>query len=92
MFAAKNPASREIDPKGEGIMDEMKTVVIPFKKGDIIKFNESGHVANVMNVLDAPGMQAIILDNDCNGNPGLYRLEVDADKIEKSGWEITRIR
>ncbi len=73
-------------------MSELKTVQIPFKKGDIVKFNETGHVANVMNVLDAPGLQAIILDNDNNGNPGMFRIEVDADKIAKSGWEITKIR
>jgi hypothetical protein len=73
-------------------MSELKTVEIPFKKGDIVKFNESGHVANIVNVLDSPGMQAIILDNDKNGNPGMFRLELDADKIARSGWEITRIR
>jgi hypothetical protein len=73
-------------------MSELKTVEIPFKKGDIVKFNESGHVANIVNVLDSPGMQAIILDNDKNGNPGMFRLELDAEKIGKSGWEITRIR
>jgi hypothetical protein len=83
---------RGIHSKGEGGMSEMKTVKIPFKKGDIVKFNESGHVANIMNVLDAPGMQSIILDNDNHGNPGMFRLEVDADKIARSGWEITRIR
>ncbi|HKZ17675.1 MAG TPA: hypothetical protein VJ161_09475 [Geobacteraceae bacterium] len=73
-------------------MSELKTVEIPFKKGDIVKFNDSGHVANVVNVLDSPGMQAIILDNDKNGNPGMFRLELDSEKIAKSGWEITRIR
>ncbi len=73
-------------------MGEIKTVKIPFKKGDIVKFNESGHVANVMNVIDSPGMQSIILDNDSQGNPGMFRLEVDPEKIAKSGWEITRIR
>ncbi len=73
-------------------MNESKTVGIPFKKGDIVKFNDTGHVANVMNVIDSPCMQAIILDNDRNGNPGLYRLEVDPDKVASSGWEITRIR
>jgi hypothetical protein len=73
-------------------MSELKTVKIPFKKGDIVKFNESGHVANVMNVIDTPGMQSIILDNDKQGNPGMFRLEVDAEKIARSGWEITRIR
>lgn len=73
-------------------MSELKTVGIPFKKGDIVKFNDTGHVANVMNVVESPCMQAIILDNDRNGNPGLYRLEVDPDKVACSGWDITRIR
>lgn len=73
-------------------MGELMTLDIPFKKGDIIKFNESGHVANVINVLDCPGMQAIILDNDKNGNPGMFRLELDPEKISSTGWEITRIR
>lgn len=73
-------------------MSELKPVEIPFKKGDIVKFNESGHVANVINILDSPGMEAIILDNDSNGNPGMFRLQVEAEKIAKSGWEITRIR
>jgi hypothetical protein len=86
------PVNQEIIAKGDGIMSELITVEIPFKKGDIVKFNESGHVANVVNVLDSPGMQAIILDNDKNGNPGMFRLELDAEKIAKSGWEITRIR
>lgn len=73
-------------------MSELKTVEIPFKKGDIVKFNDTGHVANVMNILDSPCMLAVILDNDRNGNPGLYRLEIDPEKIARSGWEITRIR
>ncbi|HET6419920.1 MAG TPA: hypothetical protein VFG19_07180 [Geobacteraceae bacterium] len=73
-------------------MSDLKKVEIPFKKGDIVKFNDTGHVANVMNVLETPCMQAIILDNDRNGNPGLYRLEIDPEKIALNGWEITRIR
>ncbi len=73
-------------------MSEFRSLEIPFKKGDIVKFNDTGHVANVMNILDTPCMQAVILDNDRNGNPGLYRLEMDPEKVYRSGWDITRIR
>ncbi len=73
-------------------MRELRSLEIPFKKGDIVKFNDTGHVANVMNILDTPCMQAVILDNDRNGNPGLYRLEIDPEKVSRSGWDITRIR
>ncbi len=73
-------------------MSEVKTVEIPFKKGDIIKYNKTGHVANVMNVLNNPGNQAIIVDNDENGNGGMSRIEVNPEEIAATGWAITRIR
>jgi hypothetical protein len=73
-------------------MSEVQAVEIPFKKGDIIKYNATGHVANVMNVINTPGRQAIIVDNDDKGNSGMTRLEVDPAQIAATGWFITRIR
>ena len=73
-------------------MSEVQVVEIPFKKGDMIKYNATGNVASVMNVINTPGRQAIILNNDDNGNPGMHRLEVDPAQIAATGWAITRIR
>jgi hypothetical protein len=60
----------------------MSDVVIPFKKGDVVKW-DTGFPANVFNVIEGV---ALILDNDPNGNAGMFRVE--ADEIAR----LTRIR
>jgi hypothetical protein len=63
----------------------MSDVAIPFKKGDVVKW-DTGFPANVFNVIEGV---ALILDNDPNGNAGMYRIEADdAAQIAK----LTRIR
>ena len=71
-------------------MSEVQAVEIPFKKGDIIKYNATGHVANVMNVINTPGRQAIIVDNDDKVLPfGTWKSKVQrpSSSVVRSGIE-----
>lgn len=52
-------------------MSTLEIKAIPFKKGDIVRYN-TGYVAKVVNVV---GEKFLILDNDNAGNPGMSRVD-----------------
>ncbi len=62
------------------------SAALPFKKGNVIKYNKTGYVANVMNVLP----NAIIVDQDDSGNSGMFRIEIDPANVGAA--EVTVIR
>lgn len=56
-----------------------------FKKGNVVKY-ATGYVANVMNVLP----NAIIVDQDEQGNAGMFRVEVDPANPAACGLTVIR--
>lgn len=60
-------------------------MALPFKKGNVVKY-ETGYCANVMNVLD----NAIIVNQDNNGNSGMFRIEIDPDNVAAAKLTIVR--
>ena len=56
-----------------------------FKKGNVIKYT-TGYVANVMNVLP----NAVIVDQDEQGNSGMFRVEVDPENPAACGLTVIR--
>ncbi|MBP1752484.1 MAG: hypothetical protein H6Q57_1320 [Geobacteraceae bacterium] len=56
-----------------------------FKKGNVVKY-ETGYVANVMNVLP----NAVIVDQDNQGNSGMFRIDVDPENPTACGLTVIR--
>ncbi len=57
-----------------------------FRKGNVVKYAATGYVANVMNVLP----NALIVDQDENGNSGMFRIEVDPANPTACGVSVIR--
>jgi hypothetical protein len=59
---------------------------LPFKNGNVVKYEATGYCATIMNVLP----NAIMVNQDCNGNSGMFKIEIDPDNVAAAGLKIIR--
>lgn len=58
---------------------------LPYKTGNVVKY-PSGYCATVMNVLP----NGIMVNQDSNGNSGMFKIEIDPDNVEAAGLKVIR--